>query len=199
MTRYSYFFSVAFVLLLMSQLFMAYRTARVESPNYEIVKSFENFEIRNYDAMVLAQTQMNSNVYEESSSMGFKTIANYIFGGNKDNQKIAMTSPVIMEMGESSKMSFVMPKEYSFENLPEPNSESVELIQIQPKTYAVLEFTGFANDKKIRKHSKRLLQFLKSERLTPVGNMKYLGYNPPWQVLGRKNEVAVEVRYSPKL
>ena len=85
MTRYSYFFSVAFVLLLMSQLFMAYRTARIESPKYEIIKSFENFEIRNYDAMVLAQTQMNSNVYEESSSMGFKTIANYIFGGNKDN------------------------------------------------------------------------------------------------------------------
>ena len=199
MTRYSYFFSVAFVLLLMSQLFMAYRTSRIESPNYEVVKSFENFEIRNYDAMVLAQTQMNSNVYEETSSMGFKTIANYIFGGNKENQKIAMTSPVIMEMGESSKMSFVMPKEHSFENLPEPNSESVELIQIQPKTYAVLEFTGFANDKKIQTHSKRLLQFLKSERLTLVGNMKYLGYNPPWQVLGRKNEVAVEVRYSPKL
>lgn len=199
MTRYSYFFSVAFVLLLMSQLFMAYRTARVESPRYEIVKSFENFEIRNYDAMVLAQTQMNSSGYEESSSMGFKTIANYIFGGNKDNQKIAMTSPVIMETGESAKMSFVMPREYSFENLPEPNSESVELIQMQPKTYAVLEFTGFANDKKIEKHSKRLLQFLKSERLTRVGNMKFLGYNPPWQVLGRKNEVAVEVRYSPKL
>jgi len=92
-----------------------------------------------------------------------------------------------------------MPKEHSFENLPEPNSESVELIQIQAKTYAILGFTGFANDKKIQKHSMRLLQFLKSERLTPVGNMKYLGYNPPWQVLGRKNEVAVEVRYSPKL
>ena len=199
MTRYSYFFSVAFVLLLMTQLFMAYRTSRVESPNYEVVKSFENFEIRNYDAMILAETQMNSNVYEETSSMGFKTIANYIFGGNKDNQKIAMTSPVIMEMGESPKMSFVMPKEHSLENLPEPNSERVELVQIQPKTYAVLEFTGFANDKKVQTHSKRLLKFLKLERLTPVGNMKYLGYNPPWQVLGRKNEVAVEVRYSSKL
>ena len=199
MTRYSYFFSVVFVLLLMSQLFMAYRTARIESPKYKIVKSFENFEIRNYDAMVLAQTQMNSNAYEESSSMGFKTIANYIFGGNKENQKIAMTSPVIMEMGESSKMSFVMPKEHSFENLPEPNSKKVALVQIQPKTYAVLEFTGFANDNKIQKHSKRLLQFLKSESLAPLGSMKYLGYNPPWQVLGRKNEIAVEVRYSAKL
>ena len=199
MTRYSYFFSIAFVLLLMSQLFMAYRTAQIESPFYEVIKSFEKFEIRNYNSMVLAQTQMNSNLYKESSSMGFKTVANYIFGGNKENQKIAMTSPVIMEMGEISKMSFVMPKEHSFDNLPKPNSENVELIQVQPKTYAVLAFTGFANDKKIERHSKRLLQFLKSENLTPIGNTKFLGYNPPWQVLGRKNEVAIEVNYSPKL
>ena len=199
MTRYSYFFSIAFVLLLMSQLFMAYRTAQIESPFYEVIKSFEKFEIRNYNSMVLAQTQMNSNLYKESSSMGFKTVANYIFGGNKENQKIAMTSPVIMEIGEISKMSFVMPKEHSFDNLPKPNSENVELIQVQPKTYAVLAFTGFANDKKIARHSKRLLQFLKSENLTPIGNTKFLGYNPPWQVLGRKNEVAIEVNYSPKL
>jgi len=199
MTRYSYFFSVALVLLVMSQLFMAYRTAQIESPQYEVIKSFEKFEIRNYHAMVLAQTQLNSNVYKESSSMGFKTIANYIFGGNQENQKIAMTSPVIMEIGEASKMSFVMPKEHSFENLPKPNSANVELIQVNPKTYAVLSFTGFANDQKIELYSKKLLRFLKSEKLVPVGNIKFLGYNPPWQVLGRKNEVAIEVNYSPKL
>ncbi|MCH1479611.1 MAG: heme-binding protein [Crocinitomicaceae bacterium] len=180
----------------MSQLFMAYRTSNIETPIYDVVKSFENFEIRSYDAMVVAQTEMKSSAYEESSSMGFRTIADYIFGGNKDNQQIAMTSPVIMEMGEESSMSFVMPKEHAIENLPEPNSKQVELVQLQPKTYAVLEFTGYANDKKIEKHSKRLLQFLKAENLNPIGNMKYLGYNPPWQVLGRKNEIAVEVLYS---
>jgi len=196
MTRSSYFFSVAFVILLMSQLFMAYRTSNIETPIYDVVKSFENFEIRSYDAMVVAQTEMKSSAYEESSSMGFRTIADYIFGGNKDNQQIAMTSPVIMEMGEESSMSFVMPKEHAIENLPEPNSKQVELVQLQPKTYAVLEFTGYANDKKIEKHSKRLLQFLKAENLSPIGNMKYLGYNPPWQVFGRKNEIAVEVVYS---
>ena len=196
MTRSSYFFSVAFVILLMSQLFMAYRTSNIETPIYDVVKSFENFEIRSYDAMVVAQTEMKSSAYEESSSMGFRTIADYIFGGNKDNQQIAMTSPVIMEMGEESSMSFVMPKEHTIENLPEPNSKQVELVRLQPKTYAVLEFTGYANDKKIEKHSKRLLQFLKAENLNPIGNMKYLGYNPPWQVLGRKNEIAVEILYS---
>jgi len=37
---------------------------------------------------------------------------------------------------------------------------------------------------------------MKVENLMPIGTIKYLGYNPPWQVLGRKNEVAVEVDYS---
>lgn len=196
MTSSSYFLSVAFVVLMLSQLFMAYKTSKIESPSYKVIKSFEDFEIRNYDAMVVAKTEMKSEVYEESSSSGFRTIANYIFGGNKENQQIAMTSPVIMEMGEKSSMSFVMPEEHAIENLPEPNSKNVEIIQIQPKTYAVLEFTGYANDKKIKKHTKRLLQFMKAENLMPIGTIKYLGYNPPWQVLGRKNEVAVEVDYS---
>ncbi|MDG1350018.1 MAG: heme-binding protein [Crocinitomicaceae bacterium] len=196
MTSSSYFFSVAFVVLMLSQLFMAYKTSKIESPSYKVIKSFEDFEIRNYDAMVVAKTEIRSEAYEESSSSGFRTIANYIFGGNKENQQIAMTSPVIMEMGEKSSMSFVMPEEHAIENLPEPNSKNVEIIQIQPKTYAVLEFTGYANDKKIKKHTKRLLQFMKAENLMPIGTIKYLGYNPPWQVLGRKNEVAVEVDYS---
>ena len=196
MTSSSYFFSVAFVVLMLSQLFMAYKTSKIESPSYKVIKSFEDFEIRNYDAMVVAKTEMKSEAYEESSSSGFRTIANYIFGGNMENQQIAMTSPVIMEMGEKSSMSFVMPEEHAIENLPEPNSKNVEIIQIQPKTYAVLEFTGYANDKKIKKHTKRLLQFMKAENLMPIGTIKYLGYNPPWQVLGRKNEVAVEVDYS---
>ncbi|MDG2506415.1 MAG: heme-binding protein [Crocinitomicaceae bacterium] len=196
MTSSSYFFSVAFVVLMLSQLFMAYKTSKIESPSYKVIKSFDDFEIRNYDAMVVAKTEIKSQAYEESSSSGFRTIANYIFGGNKENQQIAMTSPVIMEMGEKSSMSFVMPEEHAIENLPEPNSKNVEIIQIQPKTYAVLEFTGYANDKKIKKHTKRLLQFMKAENLMPIGTIKYLGYNPPWQVLGRKNEVAVEVVYS---
>tara|TARA_B110000285_G_scaffold25995_1_gene25113 strand:+ start:959 stop:1558 length:600 start_codon:yes stop_codon:yes gene_type:complete len=199
MTNTSYFFSVAFVLLLMSQLFMAYRTSNIESPNYIVVKSFEKFEIRNYPAMNIAQTVMNSDGYKESSSNGFRTVANYIFGGNKENKKIAMTSPVIMEIGDDSKMSFVMPKEHSYENLPEPNSANVELLKIQPKTYAVIAFTGFANDEKIEKYSKMLLHCMKVENLKPIGAIQYLGYNPPWQVLGRTNEVAVEVVYSKKL
>jgi effector-binding domain-containing protein len=105
-----------------------------------------------------------------------------------------MTSPVIMEMGTDTKMSFVMPKEHTLESLPEPNSDNVELLTVSPKKYAVITFPGYANNKKISKYSKKLLKSVKSEGLETIGNINFMGYNAPWQVIGRKNEVAIEVK-----
>ena len=152
MSKISYFLSVSIVLLILSQFFMAYRSTKIESPKYTLIKSYDDFEVRQYGSMILAQTVMKSNSYENTSSNGFRTVANYIFGGNEANKKIAMTSPVIMEMGKDTKMSFVMPKEHSLESLPEPNSDNVELLTVSPKKYAVITFPGYANNKKISKY-----------------------------------------------
>ena len=194
MSRISYFLSVSIVLLILSQFFMAYRSTKIESPKYTLIKSYDDFEVRQYGSMILAQTVMKSNSYENTSSNGFRTIANYIFGGNEANKKIAMTSPVIMEMGTDTKMSFVMPKEHTLESLPEPNSDNVELLTVSPKKYAVITFPGYANNKKISKYSKKLLKSVKSEGLETIGNINFMAYNAPWQVIGRKNEVAIEVK-----
>ena len=194
MTRLSYFLSVSIVLLVLSQFFMAYQTNKIETPKYTVLKTYDDFELRQYGSMILAQTVMKSNSYENTSSQGFRTVASYIFGGNEDNKKIAMTAPVIMEMGNDTKMSFVMPKEHSMESLPEPSSDDVEILKVSPKKYAVISFPGYANNKKIDKYAKKLLKSIKSEGLETVGNVKFMGYNAPWQVIGRKNEIAVEVK-----
>ena len=194
MTRLSYFFSVTIVLLILSQFFMAYQSNKIESPKYTVLKSYDDFELRQYGSMILAQTVMPSASYENTSSQGFRTVASYIFGGNDENKKIAMTAPVIMEMGDDTKMSFVMPKEHSMESLPEPSSEEVKILKVSPKKYAVITFPGYANNKKIDKYAKKLLKSIKSEGLETVGNVKFMGYNAPWQVIGRKNEIAVEVK-----
>ncbi len=194
MSKISYFISVSVVLLILSQFFMAYQSSKIESPKYTLIKSYDDFELRQYGSMILAQTVVKSNSYESSSSNGFRTVANYIFGGNDEKKKIAMTSPVIMDMGDETKMSFVMPKEHSMESLPEPSSDKVEILPVAPKKYAVLTFPGYANNKKIEKYSKRLLKSVKSEGLETIGNIQFMGYNAPWQVIGRKNEVAIEVK-----
>ena len=194
MTRLSYFLSVSIVLLILSQFFMAYQSNKIETPKYTVLKSYDDFELRQYGSMILAQTVMQSALYENTSSQGFRTVASYIFGGNEENKKIAMTAPVIMEMGDDTKMSFVMPKEHSMESLPEPSSEEVKILKVSPKKYAVITFPGYANNKKIDKYAKKLLKSIKSEGLETVGNVKFMGYNAPWQVIGRKNEIAVEVK-----
>ena len=194
MTRLSYFLCVTLVLLVLSQFFMAYQSNKIETPKYTVLKSYDDFELRQYGSMILAQTVMQSASYENTSSQGFRTVASYIFGGNEENKKIAMTAPVIMEMGDDTKMSFVMPKEHSMESLPEPSSEEVKILKVSPKKYAVITFPGYANNKKINKYVKKLLKSIKSEGLETVGNVKFMGYNAPWQVIGRKNEVAVEVK-----
>lgn len=194
MTRRSYFLSVTIILLILSQFFMAYQSNKIETPKYTVLKSYDDFELRQYGSMILAQTVMQSDSYENTSSQGFRRVASYIFGGNDENKKIAMTAPVIMEMGDDTKMSFVMPKEHSMESLPEPSSEEVKILKVSPKKYAVITFPGYANNKKIDKYAKKLLKSIKSEGLETVGNVKFMGYNAPWQVIGRKNEIAVEVK-----
>jgi hypothetical protein len=62
--------------------------------------------------LVVAKTSLASNSFNGAGSDGFRSIAGYIFGGNNKNQKIAMTAPVVMNLGDSASMNFVMPSAY---------------------------------------------------------------------------------------
>ena len=177
----------------LSQLIMSFQSDKIETPKYTVLKKYDEFEIRQYDSMIIAQTILPSASYDASSSMGFRRVASYIFGGNDKNESISMTAPVFMEMGENTKMAFVMPKNYKLEALPKPNSGDVQLIVIEPKKYAVIKFSGFASDEKISAKSQQLEDLMAREKLIKNGAFQYLGYNPPWRIIGRKNEIAVEI------
>ena len=78
----------------------------IETPDYEVLRVLtRKAEIRRYPSLILAQTQMTAAPYSQNSSTGFRRVAGYIFGGNEQGQKIAMTSPVIMEMGTETEVA----------------------------------------------------------------------------------------------
>ena len=178
---------------LIAQLLMSYKNKDIETPKYKVVKTYDSFEIRQYDSMILAQTVIQETSIKKSGNTGFRKVAGYIFGGNRNNQQIAMTAPVIMEVGDNTKMSFVMPSQYKMEDLPQPNSSEVKLIKAAPKKFAVLTFSGFASDEKINRKKELLREALKKEQISVKGDFSYLGYNAPWDLFGRRNEVAIEV------
>jgi hypothetical protein len=54
--------------------------------------------------------KLSTKEFKEASSQGFSILAGYIFGGNKENEKIAMTSPVTMSLEDSMTVMFMVPK-----------------------------------------------------------------------------------------
>lgn len=165
----------------------------IETPKYQVIKTIDEVEIRKYPNLILAQTKLGSSEYKSSGNNGFRTVANYIFGGNSKQQKIAMTAPVIMNMGDSATMSFVMPAEYEMNDLPKPTSDQVQIRTQESRILAVLRFGGYSDDEKIRKYAERLEEVLNENNIKVKGALLYMGYNAPWDVVNRRNEVAFEV------
>lgn len=167
---------------------------KTETQTYTVIKVEEKFEIRYYPVATLAVISEASNSYKELGNKGFRKLAGFIFGGNDANQSIAMTSPVHMEMSDSSgSMAFVLPKSYNKDNLPKPNDSTIEIKTTTEEYVAALEFGGFANTKKINEHIEILKQLLLVNNIKSIGNYRYLGYNPPYQLFGRKNEIVVPI------
>jgi hypothetical protein len=181
------------VAFLAVQIYAMSSQKNIESYPFSVVKKYQQFEIRNYEASLFTSVKLASNKYENTSSQGFSILGGYIFGGNETNEKIAMTSPVVMSLEDSMDMMFMVPRNLKKENLPRPNQSQIEFKEVPAKTVAAISFGGWANSEKIEKYKQKLIAALDDEGITYSNKFYVLGYNAPYEVLNRKNEVIVEL------
>ena len=132
------------------QLFSLKSQKNIETYPYVVNKKYDQFEIRSYKATLFTSVKLSTKKYKEASSKGFSILAGYIFGNNNRNEKIAMTSPVSMSLKDSTTMMFMVPKKYKKETLPQPNLSNIKFKEEPAKTVAAINFSGWANDKKIK-------------------------------------------------
>ena len=187
------FIGVILLAFIITQVFAYSEQRNIESYNYKVNKKYNEFEIRNYEASLFTSVKLSGNKFKEESSKGFSILAGYIFGGNKKNEKIAMTSPVAMSLEDSMTMMFMVPKKFKKETLPEPNQSQIIFQQEPAKIVAAIGFSGWANDKKIEKYKQKLILALDSEGINYTKRFYFLGYNPPFEFFNRKNEIIVEL------
>jgi len=186
--------SVALLTILIIESVTSIIMAKTEKQKYDIVHSEKDFEIRFYPSALLATVYSNASTYRELAYPGFRKLAGFIFGGNDTETKISMTSPVHMDMNTAS-MSFVMPSSFNEENLPKPDDSGIKIERTDDAYVAAIRFGGYASDKDIRNYSERLKSILEEKGIKYYGNFRYLGYNPPFQFIGRKNEIIVNVEW----
>tara|TARA_B100000965_G_C19594982_1_gene759734 strand:- start:1836 stop:2465 length:630 start_codon:yes stop_codon:yes gene_type:complete len=166
-----------------------------ESPEYTSKKHANGFEIRSYSRMTIVSTRKNVSSKKDERDSRFMRLFRYIDKSNDKSQKIDMTTPVFMGMeGKEGEMSFVIPKKVADEGAPAPVSNSLQVKEIKPITFAAMRFRGKSS--KESSAAKELVKKINSAGLEIEKNTKpiFAYYDPPWiPVFLRKNEVLIKI------
>lgn len=164
-------------------------------PKYNVIKSDNNIEIREYPQLIIAEVTVSGDRYK-SINDGFRILANYIFGDNDRKQKIAMTAPVQqLKNNDAWIIRFIMPEEFNLSSLPAPSNENIRFEISKAKKYIVIRFSGFNSDSNIESHTKNLLQYIEKNNIKTTGTPILAFYNPPWILpFLRRNEILIALQ-----
>jgi DNA gyrase inhibitor GyrI len=182
--------------------------SQVEQPKYTVLESQGEIEIRQYAPVIVAEVEVKGERMKALNE-GFRLIADYIFGNNLSSKKVAMTAPVTQApaekiamtapvtqsgSGDSWKVRFVMPAQYTLDTLPKPKNDAVHLIPIPARKVVAIRFNGMNTDKNINSHLETLVKYVEEHHLAVVGPSTTAFYNPPWTLpFLRRNEVVFEL------
>lgn len=173
-----------------------------ENPRYRVLLKEGNKEIREYEPFITATLNQEKNG-SPSDSKTFMRLARYIFGGNHPRKNIPMTAPVMRESlkDRGISMTFIMPKNLTWQDLPIPDDSGIRLEQQGPQIFAIISYSGRSSKKDEERYADELKNWL-AEHKEYSFSTEYLfaGFDPPW-TLGplRKNEIMVRLSHSPLL
>ncbi|MBN1369589.1 MAG: heme-binding protein [Dehalococcoidaceae bacterium] len=183
----------------------------VEKLEYIVIEKDGKFEIRDYEGYITAEVEIEGG-YNSALLQGFRILADYIFGNNRKKQHIAMTSPVMQSSTASERIemtapvlaqktandnyliSFVVPRKYTIDTLPEPISGDIRFRTVKAQRVAVVMFSGYLNSRTVTKKTVELKSWLEKKAVEPASIFVSCQYNPPWVPgIFRRNEIMVSL------
>ncbi len=181
-----------------------------EEPHHLRQPLTDNVELRRYGPRIAAETTVDSDE-NRARNVGFRRLANYIFGANHRNETISMTAPVGQQSTSDEiamtapvaqarsaddqwVIRFFMPSKWTMDTLPEPDDDKVRLVPVPGETVAVLKFTGDRGPQAVADRTDELRKTLLDNDIEPAGDPFAWFYDPPWTLpFRRRNEVAIPV------
>ncbi|MFZ5439521.1 MAG: SOUL family heme-binding protein [Myxococcota bacterium] len=182
-----------------------------EQPKYEVVQRYDDFEVRAYGPVVVAETEVDGE-QSEAGNQAFSLLAGYIFGNNQGAKKIAMTAPVAQTPSEGTRIAmtapvtqtsagsqrwtvqFTMPAAWTLDTLPVPKDARVKLRTQLARRVAVVRYSGTWSQRNYDEHLEQLRAALRREGLEAKGEPTWARYDPPWTPwFLRTNEIHLEV------
>ena len=186
-----------------------------EKQAYEVVRTYEEFELRRYAPHVVAEVVVRG-TFEDAGNTAFRTLFGYISGQNRSASKVAMTAPVIQRDPQQIPMTepvqqretrageyavaFVLPSSFTVGSAPVPTSPEVQLHQRSAVLAAARRYRGRWTQASFEHHRGELHSALRAAGLTPVGSPQWARFDPPFLPwLLRRNEVVQDVAQDSEL
>jgi len=185
-----------------------------EEAAYKVLEKDGQFEVRDYEAHILAETEVEGDL-TEAGNKAFRPLFRYISGHNESNGKIAMTAPVSQapggekiamtapvgqqRSGDKWVVSFMMPASYTLDTLPKPKDAAVKLREVPARRMAAVRYSGRWSAGRFEQHKKELENWVKEKGLVTKGDWVWARYNSPmtpWFM--RRNEILVELEPKPQ-
>ncbi|RBP11316.1 SOUL heme-binding protein [Roseiarcus fermentans] len=198
------FASIAIAALAIGAAAVGASVKAADEPPYTVVLSDGDFQIRDYPALTIAEVTVRA-PRNEAGNAGFRKLAGYIFGGNAEKRKIAMTAPVIEASAggaddkgrarEAWTIRFVMPQGLTLDRLPKADDPDIRMHETPATRYAALRYSGLAGDDTVAARTRDLQAILKARNLEPTGAPLLAFYDPPWTPwFMRRNEILIPIR-----
>ncbi len=185
-----------------------------EEANYSVLKNQDQFEVREYEALVIAETMVDAS-FDEAGNIAFKRLFGYISGDNVAASEIAMTAPVMaldenrssgekismtapvtgQKSGPGWRFAFVLPAQYTLETAPAPSNTDVSLALVPARKVAVMRYSGTWSESSYETNLKTLEEWMRQNQLESDSLPRVAGYDPPWTLpFLRRNEIMIDVK-----
>jgi hypothetical protein len=182
----------------------------LEEPEYTVVDTFDDYELRHYPSYLVAEVDVTGN-FDDGGNEAFRLLAGYIFGDNQVAERMKMTAPVESRPA-SEKMSmtapvtsratgdgkttfaFVMERKYTAETLPVPNNDRIRIREMPERTMAVRRYSGRWTRARYEENLAMLGTALNQAGLRTRGQPVLARYNSPFSLpVFRRNEIMLEI------
>lgn len=174
----------------------------LDCPKFEVINSTDKYEIRKLEKGKWAATKVESLLYSVGISEGFQRLFKYISGSNEDDQKIAMTAPVVTRVTPGDgpfckslfSVHFFVPFKWQ-DKPPKPSSPDVHIESAGSETFAVSQFGGYLVDDYTLSIKAKALQAELEKDSVKYENDSFFtaGYDPPFRLQHRHNEIWIRL------
>ena len=185
---------IAFGMFVFSLLVFPHKLMALEELPYRVLTKAGDFEIRQYQPYLVAETLVEGS-FQHVGNEGFRRLAAYIHGENRQQQAIPMMAPVGQEkVGGKWLITFVMPSSYTRQTLPEPLDPRIKIVEVPKTLMAAVRYSGLWNMSRYEAQEHRLREFIRRKGLKITGPPIFARYNSPFMLwFLRRNEVLIPV------